>query len=621
MKLRPPRLISTCWLALAFAILPGLHLLCLAQTPESKPETTPAAPVASESSASAEKAPVQTAPAPTDAPVVSATTPEAKVEPAAPKEAEEVSAERVGEDEGKVPAIPATEPAKKQGGHKHASKVHRPHGDNARVSILHDSTLAAGGEADAVVSILGSSTSAGTVADAVVSVGGSSTSSGDVGDAVVSILGNTRVTGGTVGDAAVSVLGNNYINAHIKGQVVAVMGNVELGPDAVVDGEVICVGGEVVRDPKAVLHGGIQNVAIGGHHFSFDWLSAWVTKCLLYARPLAFGAHLMWAWWIALAYLGVYALIALLAPGAVSKCVQTLEERPGKSILSSVLTLLLTPVVYVLLALTVFIVIGVALIPLFSLGLFFASIFGKVVMLAWLGRRISKLIDAESRLPAVLNVLIGGVLILLLYTVPVLGFVIYKLLGILGLGVVVYTLLLSIKSNRPPVPVKSVAMASAPTDLPPIVGSGLAEPSVIPVSTALPPVISAATLVRAGFWLRIGATLLDVVLFGMIFGMLHSMWAGFGGGFPLWFAAYNVIMWATKGTTIGGIICGLKVVRLDDRPLDWGVAVVRALSAFLSLAVAGLGFIWVAFDDEKQSWHDKVAGTVIVRVPKATSLV
>jgi len=47
---------------------------------------------------------------------------------------------------------------------------------------------------------------------------------------------------------------------------------------------------------------------------------------------------------------------------------------------------------------------------------------------------------------------------------------------------------------------------------------------------------------------------------------------------------------------------------------------VRSLSAFLSLAVAGLGFIWVAFDDEKQSWHDKIAGTTIVKVPKGTSL-
>jgi uncharacterized RDD family membrane protein YckC len=62
-------------------------------------------------------------------------------------------------------------------------------------------------------------------------------------------------------------------------------------------------------------------------------------------------------------------------------------------------------------------------------------------------------------------------------------------------------------------------------------------------------------------------------------------------------------------------------VRVDERKVDWSVALVRGLAAFLSLAVAGLGFIWVAFDDDKQSWHDKVAGTTIVHVPRGMSLV
>ena len=42
----------------------------------------------------------------------------------------------------------------------------------------------------------------------------------------------------------------------------------------------------------------------------------------------------------------------------------------------------------------------------------------------------------------------------------------------------------------------------------------------------------------------------------------------------------------------------------------------RALGCFLSLAVVGLGFIWIAFDGAHQAWHDKIAGTVVVRVPK-----
>ena len=86
-------------------------------------------------------------------------------------------------------------------------------------------------------------------------------------------------------------------------------------------------------------------------------------------------------------------------------------------------------------------------------------------------------------------------------------------------------------------------------------------------------------------------------------------------------AAYGAVMWRLRGTTIGGIVCGLRVVRLDGRAIDWPTAIIRALGCFLSLFVAGLGFIWVVFDAERQSWHDKIAGTVIVHAPRSTPLV
>ena len=60
---------------------------------------------------------------------------------------------------------------------------------------------------------------------------------------------------------------------------------------------------------------------------------------------------------------------------------------------------------------------------------------------------------------------------------------------------------------------------------------------------------------------------------------------------------------------------------MDSRPVDWTTSVVRALACFISLVALGLGFIWIAFDSEKQGWHDKIAGTVVVRLPKGVSLV
>jgi uncharacterized RDD family membrane protein YckC len=140
-------------------------------------------------------------------------------------------------------------------------------------------------------------------------------------------------------------------------------------------------------------------------------------------------------------------------------------------------------------------------------------------------------------------------------------------------------------------------------------------PYTTPGSTVQPP-LNVAALPRAGFGIRMGALLLDVVLIGILLNQLHER----VNIELLALAAYGAVMWKLKASTIGGIICGLQVVRLDGRPIDWPTAIVRALGCFLSLAVVGLGFIWIAIDNDKQSWHDKIAGTVVVRAPKGASL-
>ncbi len=553
-------------------------------------------------------------PAPADAPVV--TPPEAP--PAAASEQKEEAMRELTGDE----AAPAGESEPPTASDEATDRPRHHQRNNERVGFGSNSFLAEGEVAQAVISIFGSSTSAG-----------------EVRGEVVSVLGGSRVEGGTVGGEVVSILGNTYINGEVRGEVVTVMGNVEFGPKAVVHGEVVLIGGQLKRAETAVLKGNIQNIAIAGRQFDFTALTTWFHECLLYGRPLAFHRDLWIFWCVALGLLGFYALIALIAPTGVNKCIETLEQRPGSSLLAALLTLLLTPVAYILLSLTLAIVVGFLLIPVLSFGLFCASLFGKIVMLAWLGKRFTRLLGDGPLAHPVFGVLIGGLVVLGLYTVPVAGFIIYKLLGILGLGVVVYTIILQIKASRPAKPVKPAAAAAAvapvamagsfTAPMGAIAAGTVSEPVGVtpsPVETVPPPVlpvISAVTLPRAGFWIRVAASLLDCILLGIVTAMSSSLlhgWLTPGGSLPFWFAVYCVVMWATKGTTIGGIICGLKVVRVDDRPLDWSVAVVRALGGFLSLAVAGLGFIWVAFDDEKQSWHDKIAGTTIVKVPKGTAL-
>ena len=57
-----------------------------------------------------------------------------------------------------------------------------------------------------------------------------------------------------------------------------------------------------------------------------------------------------------------------------------------------------------------------------------------------------------------------------------------------------------------------------------------------------------------------------------------------------------------------------KIV-LVDRGLGYG-CVGRYLAYFVSTIPLALGLIWVAFDKRKQEWHDKLAGTVVIRTKK-----
>jgi uncharacterized RDD family membrane protein YckC len=59
---------------------------------------------------------------------------------------------------------------------------------------------------------------------------------------------------------------------------------------------------------------------------------------------------------------------------------------------------------------------------------------------------------------------------------------------------------------------------------------------------------------------------------------------------------------------------------MDGRSINFPIALVRALSAFLSAAAAFIGFFWAGWSADKQSWHDKIAGTYVVKLPKGVSV-
>ncbi len=78
------------------------------------------------------------------------------------------------------------------------------------------------------------------------------------------------------------------------------------------------------------------------------------------------------------------------------------------------------------------------------------------------------------------------------------------------------------------------------------------------------------------------------------------------------YSVYFVAMWVARGATVGMAIVGLKIVSVDGHPITFKNALLR----FLIFASVGgsFGFLWILFDPQKQSLHDKAGRTVVVKI-------
>lgn len=140
-------------------------------------------------------------------------------------------------------------------------------------------------------------------------------------------------------------------------------------------------------------------------------------------------------------------------------------------------------------------------------------------------------------------------------------------------------------------------------------------------------------LIYVGFWRRVAATIIDSVFFffagGFVAGIMmlaHPLLPSPRepvGNFLLSFVFPVIVtlaFWfkylATPGKmAISAIIVDARTGGAPSKSQFVGRYVAYALSAIFLM----LGFLWVAFDSRKQGWHDKLAGTLVVRKPRMYS--
>ena len=132
-----------------------------------------------------------------------------------------------------------------------------------------------------------------------------------------------------------------------------------------------------------------------------------------------------------------------------------------------------------------------------------------------------------------------------------------------------------------------------------------------------------------GFWARVGAAIIDTILMLIIVGPLLTMiygrdyWlregvliAGPADFLLNWLlpAVAVILFWVYRQATPGKMAIRAKIVdaRTGGKP-STGQLVGRYLAYYVSIIPLMLGIIWVGIDGRKQGFHDKLAGTLVVR--------
>lgn len=84
-------------------------------------------------------------------------------------------------------------------------------------------------------------------------------------------------------------------------------------------------------------------------------------------------------------------------------------------------------------------------------------------------------------------------------------------------------------------------------------------------------------------------------------------------------AVYFVWQWSAAGQTLPMKTWRIQVTNADGRRLGRGQALLRYALAWPSVMFFGVGLLWSLFDRDRQFLHDRLAGTRLVRLPKATA--
>lgn len=116
----------------------------------------------------------------------------------------------------------------------------------------------------------------------------------------------------------------------------------------------------------------------------------------------------------------------------------------------------------------------------------------------------------------------------------------------------------------------------------------------------------------ASFWRRFFALLIDTIIISFIPGMYGQNETTLILAFAV-NIAYFVWMNGAYGATIGKMVLKIKITKENGSKINYSDALIREIASLLSFIALFLGYLWMLWDVKKQTWHDHIAKTVVVK--------
>ncbi len=120
----------------------------------------------------------------------------------------------------------------------------------------------------------------------------------------------------------------------------------------------------------------------------------------------------------------------------------------------------------------------------------------------------------------------------------------------------------------------------------------------------------------AGFWERFGAAFLDGLILaipGYALQYLFGEVQGFLFAIVIDWLYYAVQESGPAQATLGKKALGLQVTAVDGNRVSFGQATGRFFGRYVSAILLLIGYLMMLWDDRKQTLHDKMAGTLVVK--------